>query len=373
MARVLVVDDERKLRRAFVLFLREDNHETESAASLDEAIAAIEQGDKEDKPYDVVVTDALPEQGGVSRMRTVGERWPEIELILATDERALEGAISAVRGGAHSYLSKPVTANKLRRAVASAAEFKAERETERRQLREREAQRGELLRQIEALALENEELCLQLADFGIDRAPAPLPKTEPEPEPEEDLELDEELDPEGGALPASAKRILVVDDERTLRRVFSMFLSDDGLDVETADDVEQGIAALERNAAAGTPFSVVVSDISMPGRNGTALMKEVAARWPEIKLIVVTGEPTVETAALAVTTRAYEYMYKPVSSWLIRKVVANALTAKAAEDERRQHVVKVREELAALEQRLEARTREQAELRAMLEQARAQG
>ena len=72
MARVLVVDDERKLRRAFVLFLREDNHETESAGSLDEAIAAIERAEQEGQPHDVVVTDALPEQGGVSLMRTVG-------------------------------------------------------------------------------------------------------------------------------------------------------------------------------------------------------------------------------------------------------------------------------------------------------------
>ena len=355
MARVLIVDDERKLRRAFVLFLREDDHDIESAANLDEALAALERGIEAGQPFDVVVTDTLPEDAGLSLMRTVGERWPELELILATDERGLESAISAVRGGAHSYLSKPVTATMLRRAVAAAASSKAEREAEQARIEAKERECEALTNLLDSQGLEFEELCMELAEFGIDRAPPSLPKLEPEPMSE----------------PPKANRILVVDDERTLRRVFSMFLGDDGFEVETADNVNEGIAAIEKNNADGTPFGIVVSDICMPGRDGTALMKEVAERWPEIKMIVVTGEPTVETATLAVQTRAYEYMYKPVSSWLIRKVVANALVAKAAEDEQRREVAALDHRLAYLGQHVEARKLEMVEIREQLAAAAA--
>src|SRR5688572_26877095 len=132
-------------------------------------------------------------------------------------------------------------------------------------------------------------------------------------------------------------RVLVVDDERSLRRTFALFLRDDGHEVETAEDVDQALATLERagerageepgEQSAGGPssqFGVVVSDIILPRRSGVSLMEAIAERWPDIKVILVTGEPTVETAASAVRSGAYDYISKPVSSSKIRKVVASA-------------------------------------------------
>ena len=50
-------------------------------------------------------------------------------------------------------------------------------------------------------------------------------------------------------------------------------------------------------------FDVVVSDIILPRRSGVSLMEAIADRWPDIKVILVTGEPTVETAASAAKER----------------------------------------------------------------------
>ncbi|PRP90107.1 Sporulation kinase A [Enhygromyxa salina] len=146
-------------------------------------------------------------------------------------------------------------------------------------------------------------------------------------------------------------RILVVDDERSLRRTFALFLRDDGHEVETAEDVDQALATLEKagekasekaseqTGEAGSDakgqFDVVVSDIILPRRSGVSLMEAIAERWPDIKVILVTGEPTVETAASAVRSGAYDYISKPVSSSKIRKVVASAARVKSLQDDNR--------------------------------------
>lgn len=159
-------------------------------------------------------------------------------------------------------------------------------------------------------------------------------------------------------------RILVVDDERSLRRTFALFLRDDGHEVETAEDVDQALATLERADQTigenGEPaqFDVVVSDIILPRRSGVSLMEAIAERWPDIKVILVTGEPTVETAASAVRSGAYDYISKPVSSAKIRKVVAAAARVKSLQDDNRRLQAENDRQRAELAKLVEVRTAE---------------
>ncbi|MFV8754080.1 response regulator [Nannocystaceae bacterium ST9] len=148
-------------------------------------------------------------------------------------------------------------------------------------------------------------------------------------------------------------RVLVVDDERSLRRTFSLFLRDDGHDVETAEDVDQALATLEKGN-----FDVVVSDIILPRRSGVSLMEAIADRWPDIKVILVTGEPTVETAASAVRSGAYDYISKPVSSSKIRKVVSSAARVKSLQDDNRRLQLENDQQRAELAKLVEVRTAE---------------
>jgi PAS domain S-box-containing protein len=164
-------------------------------------------------------------------------------------------------------------------------------------------------------------------------------------------------------------RVLVVDDERSLRRTFALFLRDDGHEVETAEDVDQALATLERagertgertdkDAEPSTQFDVVVSDIILPRRSGVSLMEAIAERWPDIKVILVTGEPTVETAASAVRSGAYDYISKPVSSSKIRKVVASAARVKSLLDDNRRLQAENDRQRAELARLVEVRTAE---------------
>jgi len=155
-------------------------------------------------------------------------------------------------------------------------------------------------------------------------------------------------------------RVLVVDDERSLRRTFALFLRDDGHDVETAEDVDQALETLEKanEDDESTPFDVVVSDIILPRRSGVSLMEAIAERWPDIRVILVTGEPTVETAASAVRSGAYDYISKPVSSTKIRKVVAAAARVKSLQDENNRLQAENDRQRAELAKLVEVRTAE---------------
>ncbi|NVB39757.1 response regulator [Pseudenhygromyxa sp. WMMC2535] len=148
-------------------------------------------------------------------------------------------------------------------------------------------------------------------------------------------------------------RVLVVDDERSLRRTFALFLRDDGHEVETAEDVDQALTTLETD-----DFDVVVSDIILPRRSGVSLLEAIAERWPNIKVILVTGEPTVETAASAVRSGAYDYISKPVSSTKIRKVVASAARVKSLQDDNRRLQAENDQQRKELARLVELRTAE---------------
>lgn len=114
-------------------------------------------------------------------------------------------------------------------------------------------------------------------------------------------------------------RVLVVDDDALLRRLFTMTLKSAGFAVETAPD---GAAAL--HLLQTEEFDVVLSDISMPGMNGLELLKQVRKRDLDLPVILVTGQPDVSTAIQALEYGALKYLIKPVDVGVLREAVTAA-------------------------------------------------
>ena len=125
-------------------------------------------------------------------------------------------------------------------------------------------------------------------------------------------------------------RILIVDDEQSIRETFAVFLRAEGHEVETAATADSALARLDDG-----PFDVLVGDIVMPGENGVPLLQAVRKTAPHTKVIMMTGEPTVETAAEAVRAHATDYLVKPVRKNAIVRSVNHAVALKVLEDERR--------------------------------------
>lgn len=127
-----------------------------------------------------------------------------------------------------------------------------------------------------------------------------------------------------------ASRVLVVDDERSIRLTLRAILQDAGYEVDVAEDADQARALL-----ANGRWDVVVSDIVLPGESGVDMLRSIHSAAPDVQVIMMTGDPTVETAAEAVRAGARDYLTKPVSKNAILRSVATSMKMKQLEDEKR--------------------------------------
>jgi two-component system, NtrC family, response regulator len=117
-----------------------------------------------------------------------------------------------------------------------------------------------------------------------------------------------------------ARRILVVDDEESLRRVIQVQLEQHGYEVMTASDVDQALASL-----AQSPYALLLTDVRMPRKSGLELLREVRKLYPDMPVIILTAFGTVENAVEAMQAGAYHYVTKPVHTSELLMVVDRAL------------------------------------------------
>ncbi|QOY87653.1 sigma-54-dependent transcriptional regulator [Paludibaculum fermentans] len=118
----------------------------------------------------------------------------------------------------------------------------------------------------------------------------------------------------------TGKRILIVDDEESLRRVTQLRLQQAGYEASTAADGDEALAFLQRH-----PQDLVLTDLRMPGMSGLDLLKRIRQDYPEIIVIVVTAFGTIESAVEAMKHGAFDYIIKPVNSDALRIILARAL------------------------------------------------
>ncbi|MDQ1558739.1 MAG: hypothetical protein QOD32_1799 [Pyrinomonadaceae bacterium] len=122
-------------------------------------------------------------------------------------------------------------------------------------------------------------------------------------------------------------RVLVIDDEPLVLDTLREVLTADGFEAAAESDA---VRALER-VAQFRP-SVVVSDVKMPGLNGFELLRELRTRHPEIAVILLTGEGSVEMALRAIQEEgAYHYFEKPIDNEKLCAVVWRAMEERRAE------------------------------------------
>ncbi|MFZ2644339.1 MAG: response regulator [Verrucomicrobiia bacterium] len=123
-------------------------------------------------------------------------------------------------------------------------------------------------------------------------------------------------------------RVLVVDDEPSIRLTLQEFLQEAGYQTAVAEDAKVALQLLKSG-----DFDVVVSDIVLPRISGVELLQTIRKESPRVQVIMMTGQPAVETAAAAVRAGAFDYLCKPVTKDAILRCIANAAKLKAAEDE----------------------------------------
>jgi len=116
------------------------------------------------------------------------------------------------------------------------------------------------------------------------------------------------------------KRILVVDDDDSLRWVTQAQLQQSGYDVAAAADGNSALASIRQ-----APPDLVITDLKMPGMSGLELLRKIREDYPEIIVIMVTAFGSVENAVEAMKTGAYDYIMKPVNMDELRLIVNRGL------------------------------------------------
>ena len=107
-------------------------------------------------------------------------------------------------------------------------------------------------------------------------------------------------------MPDQPKHLLLVEDEASLRQAIAEQLADRGYHVEQADSGEAAIARLAEFA-----FDIIISDLRLPGVDGSTVVETAVERYPDIIAIVVTGYGTVKDAVEAIKRGASDFVNKP--------------------------------------------------------------
>ncbi len=118
-----------------------------------------------------------------------------------------------------------------------------------------------------------------------------------------------------------AQNILVVDDEELIINLLADYFSDLGYRVTAVKDAEKAIEALSN----GHKFSLVLTDINLPGKSGLDLLKIVKETKEDLPVVLLTGMKTLDTAISALKSGAQDYITKPFDLKTIRKVVEKVL------------------------------------------------
>lgn len=105
----------------------------------------------------------------------------------------------------------------------------------------------------------------------------------------------------------ASAHILVVDDEANLRRTVARILQRAGFEVTTASSGQEGLALLSEHS-----FDLVYMDIRMPDLNGLEALKSIHDAFPQVPVILFTGQPDLNSAVSALRHGAVDYLQKPL-------------------------------------------------------------
>src|SRR6476646_4256108 len=121
-------------------------------------------------------------------------------------------------------------------------------------------------------------------------------------------------------MPDSPRHLLLVEDEAPLREAIAAQLGDRGYDVHEAGTGEDAIAKL-----ADFAFDIIITDLRLPGIDGSSVVEAAVERYPDIVAIVITGYGTFKDAVNAIKRGAHDFVSKPFQIDALLHVLDSAL------------------------------------------------
>lgn len=147
-------------------------------------------------------------------------------------------------------------------------------------------------------------------------------------------------------------KVLLVDDEPSIRLTMGEFLKRAGYSVITAGDYESAVVH------AADELDVAVIDINLPGKNGLQLLQKIREAEIYVPVIMITGEPNLSVIPEIVRSGAYDFIAKPIVKDVLLTAVGRAAEKKRLTDEKRRLEDEIKRHTEELETRVAERTAE---------------
>ena len=125
-------------------------------------------------------------------------------------------------------------------------------------------------------------------------------------------------------------RVLVVDDERKMRRVLQILIEQMGLESVAVDSAEAALSHFD-----GEKIDLVLTDLRLPGLSGVELLGRIRAFDADVPVIVLTAHGTIATAVEAMKQGAFDYVLKPFDVQAVEQIIRNALDMRRYRTENR--------------------------------------
>jgi len=380
---IMVVDDEPTVCRSVEKILNRKGHQVVKALCVSEALDSLEGG----TTYDLIIADLMmPQVGGIELLKIVRERWPKTPVLIITGYASIASAVEATKFGAVGYLPKPFTPGELEQAVdrflaaQQAGALKSEGLPESGTIDvdlpfdAGEVARATSPRYVETLTrsdvavaarkpapapdycAKGDRNCKRMLKQGICQQPdcpqivaerkkaARAGKVVPLVADPIDVDMpfsySEVASITGEAyanalgrsdLPiagfygserstAKAPKILVVDDEAVVVNSIRKTLARKAYRVEEAFSGEEAMSRVSTEN-----YDLVLLDMRLPDANGLDLIAGMKQHNPDLRVVVVTGYASIDTAVEAVQRGANDYMAKPFTPEELYATASRAL------------------------------------------------
>jgi DNA-binding NtrC family response regulator len=362
---VLVVDDEVILCQSVDKILKRKGHKVDAVTTVADALKTLDAGGH----YDLIIADLMmPQAGGMELLSAVQGSWPELPVLIITGFSSITTAIETTKLGAAGYLPKPFTPDELEKAVALVMAKAASKENSESDpdnevidvdmpFNPKEIEKATSASYVEhltrsdmpivtakpALAADYCELgqrsCKKFVKKGVcqqDECPIVTAEkkkgraavsTEYVFDPiDVDMPFsaaevtaltseayvaalgrsDMPITGYWGQFAPSAKRVLVADDEAVVVNSIRKILSRKGYAVEEAFTCKDALAQVFTH-----DYDLVLLDMRMSDGNGMDVLQKIKAKRPDLRVVIVTGYASIDTAVEAIQKGASDYMPKP--------------------------------------------------------------
>jgi DNA-binding NtrC family response regulator len=381
---VLVVDDELILCQSVEKILKRKGHKVDAATSVADALKMLDSGNR----YDLIVADLMmPQAGGMELLSAVQGSWPELPVLIITGFSSISSAIETTKLGAAGYLPKPFTPAELENAVASVLEKSSKNDQSAESnsadiidvdmpFNAKEIEKATSKSYVEHLTRSDmpivaakpalaEDYCALgqrtckrfLKKGACQQAECPIVTAEKKKgraaaatefvfDPiDVDLPFsaaevaaltseayiaalgrsDMPVVGHWGQFAPSARKVLVVDDEAVVVNSIRKILARKGFAIEEAFTCKDALAQVFSR-----DYDLVLLDMKMTDGNGMDVLQKIKAKRPDLRVVIVTGFASIDTAVEAIQKGASDYMPKPFTPDELYAVTNRVLGAAAA-------------------------------------------